>query len=69
MPYSGAVCSATRDALLEIVPLHEAGNTYMYTIIYFELGKYVCIFLHSFILWQVEMAARPTPDLLTYYTG
>ena len=38
-------------------------------IIYFELGKHVCIFLHSFILWQVEMAKCPTPDLLTYYTG
>ena len=23
-------------------------------LIYFELGKHVCIFLHSFILWQID---------------
>ena len=24
------------------------------SLIYFELGKHVCIFLHSFILWQID---------------
>ena len=24
------------------------------SLIHFELGKHVCIFLHSFILWQID---------------
>ena len=24
------------------------------SLIYFELGKHACIFLHSFILWQID---------------